>query len=180
MSAHEVAFHASGTPAPKGSVRAFTVRFRDGRVGTRVEQANIQTARSWIALVVDAAARALAGRPPFAGQALRLECVFALARPAGHFGKRGLRPGAPVAPATKPDVDKLARQVGDALKGICYDDDARIVEYVAAKVYAGDAQATGASVWLRPADPAEVFAAEQRYASLAGGGLRQPGLLVSR
>jgi crossover junction endodeoxyribonuclease RusA len=179
MTSRQIAFHVAGTPAPKGSMRAFTMRFRDGRVGARVEADNVKTARPWIALVTDAARQALGERPPFQGEALNLECVFALARPAGHFGKRGLRPGAPLAPQTKPDVDKLARQVGDALKGLLYDDDSRIVEYLAVKVYAGDAQATGAAVWLRPAAVHEVMAAEVRYTSLAGGGARQPALGVA-
>ena len=178
MNAREIAFHVAGTPAPKGSMRAFTVPLRNGGVAARVIPDNRPQARSWIALVVDAARQALDGRPPFQGEALRLECVFALARPGGHFGKRGLRPGAPLAPTTKPDVDKLARQLGDALKGLLYDDDARIVQYWPTKVYASDAQSTGVAVWLRPVDAAEVFAAEVRYTSLAGGGQRQPELSV--
>jgi hypothetical protein len=172
----EVAFHAIGTPAPKGSVRAFAVPLRNGKFTARVIPDNRPQSRSWIALVVDAARAALGTHPPFLEEALRLECVFALQRPAGHFGKRGLKPGAPTAPHRKPDVDKLARQVGDALKGLLYDDDARIVQYFALKVYAGNAQPTGVAIWLRPVDAAEVMAAELRYTSLAGGGQRQPEL----
>ena len=172
----EVSFHVAGTPSPKGSMRAFTMRYGDGRVGARVEADNVKKARPWIARVTDAARQALDARAAFRGEALRIECVFALARPAGHFGTRGLRASAPNAPLTKPDLDKLARQIGDCLKGICYDEDSRIVQFVSSKVYAGDAQTTGVAVWLRPVNAGEVFAAEVRYTSLAGGGQRQPEL----
>lgn len=172
-----ISFHVAGTPAPKGSVKAFAIPGRGGgKWQARVIPDNRPQSRSWIALIVDAARAARGERPLFVGEALRLECVFALQRPSGHFGKNGLKPSSPRSPAVKPDVDKLARQVGDALKGLLYDDDSRIVQYFALKVYAGTAQPTGVSIWLRPVDGAEVMAAELRYTSLAHGGDRQPEL----
>lgn len=163
-----IAFHVAGTPAPKGSMRAFTVPLGGGRVGARVIPDNRPQSRAWIALVADAARQARGEGDLFVGVPLRLEAVFALARPAGHYGKRGLKPGAPIAPAGKPDADKLARQVGDALKGVLFDDDARIVQYHADKVYALEGQATGLALWLWPVTLLEVTAAQDRYASLAG------------
>lgn len=46
-------------------------------------------------------------------------------------GKRG----APHRPPVRPDLDKLARAVGDALTGVCYRDDAQVVNLCAAKYY---------------------------------------------
>lgn len=39
-------------------------------------------------------------------------------------------------PATKPDLDKLVRSVGDALKGLAYEEDSRIVDILACKRFA--------------------------------------------
>ena len=39
-------------------------------------------------------------------------------------------------PATKPDLDKLVRSVGDALKGLAYEEDSRIVDIDARKRFA--------------------------------------------
>jgi Holliday junction resolvase RusA-like endonuclease len=63
---------------------------------------------------------------------------FKLARPGGHWHptKGGLKPSAPAAPRSKPDVDKLARTTLDALTGIAFDDDSRIVDLVTRKRYA--------------------------------------------
>jgi crossover junction endodeoxyribonuclease RusA len=180
----QVAFHVAGQPAVQGSKRAWVPLDKNGnpfrRPGGSVVVNVIEDSKStrpWRALVNDAARGALAGGAPFRREALRLECVFALARPKGHYTARGtLRPSAPIAPAVKPDYDKLVRAIGDSLKGVLYDDDSRIVHSVTSKVYAADAQSVGVAIWLRAVDAAEVMAAELRYTSLAGGGQRQPEL----
>ena len=38
-------------------------------------------------------------------------------------------------PNVKPDIDKLARGILDALDGICYDNDSKVVELQLRKVY---------------------------------------------
>jgi Holliday junction resolvase RusA-like endonuclease len=55
--------------------------------------------------------------------------VFYLPRP-----KRMRRP----APTVKPDLDKLARAVLDALSGVAYEDDAQVCHLVATKHYADE------------------------------------------
>jgi len=139
-----------GTPAPKGSNRAISIggraRFVPG--GSRVNQANL---RSWdvavreaaLLAVRDAADRARDGGVTVAGDApcyveqpLEVVIEFRMARPGGHWGKRGLRSSAPIAPATKPDIDKLARSTLDSLTGLVFDDDSRIVELRTRKIYA--------------------------------------------
>jgi crossover junction endodeoxyribonuclease RusA len=134
-----IAFHVIGTPAPKGSSRAINVSG-----GSDVNQAR---QRSWSADVQAAAVAAMQGRAPIVEMPLVVELVFHLLRPGGHWSKRGgLRPRAPSAPAVKPDLDKLARCTLDALTGIVFDDDSRIVELSVRKVYCAPNEAPGASI----------------------------------
>jgi crossover junction endodeoxyribonuclease RusA len=65
-----------------------------------------------------------------------LKVTFSMPRPASHFGAHGLRPRAPRWPSKKPDLSKLVRAIEDALTGVVYDDDARIVMHDITKRYA--------------------------------------------
>jgi len=47
-----------------------------------------------------------------------------------------------VHPVVKPDVDKLARALLDALTGVAYGDDAQVVEMHVCKTYGDDARTT--------------------------------------
>lgn len=124
-----------GTPAPKGSARAF---FKAGMKHAVIVKDNDARQRGWDANVRGSAAAAIGERvdPVYVGKPLQVELVFRLVRPAGHFGKHGLKPSAPPAPATKPDIDKLARATLDALIGSAFDDDSRIVRLLIGKEYA--------------------------------------------
>ena len=77
-------------------------------------------------------------RPPLDGP-LRLRAVFVFPRPATHFGTGRnagrLKPSAPVYCRTRPDVDKLLRAIGDAITGVVFRDDARVVDVAAEKHY---------------------------------------------
>lgn len=126
-----VQFVVLGTPVPQGS----KVRTRFG-----VREDNPRTL-PWRQDVAATALRAMTGRPVFTGPvAVELECVFA--RPKSHFrsGKLShlLRPAAPYWCQTKPDADKLARAIGDALSGIVVRDDSQIVRWEIQKRYALD------------------------------------------
>lgn len=134
-----ISFDVLGTPAPKGSSRPMLNRktgiafsFAGGS-----KQAE-QKLRSWDANVRDQARLAVgeSAAPVFVGVPLAVEITFRMQRPAGHWGKRGLKPSAPLAPASKPDLDKLARSTLDSLTGLVFDDDSRIVELVVRKVFA--------------------------------------------
>ncbi len=46
----------------------------------------------------------------------------------------------------KPDLDKLCRSIGDALTGICFDDDSQITDLFARKFY-GDPERAEIEVW---------------------------------
>ncbi len=105
--------------------------------------------KPWEAVV--AAAALEAGAEPLDGP-IAVGLVFRLPRPAGHFGRRWLRPAAPAWPASRPDLDKLIRAVLDALTGICWRDDSRVVEIRATKRYAeGGDKPCGVTVTVRTA-----------------------------
>lgn len=120
-----------GSPGAKGSPHT---RVHNGRVIVQETKA----VKSWERSVRSQAVLVVGERvePVFVDQPLRVGIVFRLARPAGHWGKKGLKPKAPARPLRKPDLDKCARATLDALTGYVWDDDARVVELGVVKVYA--------------------------------------------
>lgn len=143
-----------GAPAPKGSGRAIV---RGGRAvhvasGSDVNKRNLQT---WDTAVREAAIRAVGvnlARPPFVKRALRLTLVFRMRRPGGHYGRDGqLKPSAPAWPLGKPDGSKLQRSTEDALTGIVWDDDSRVVEWLGRKRYASPGE-EGARLVIEPVE----------------------------
>ena len=71
--------------------------------------------------------------------ALSVTLEFYFPRPKSHYrtGRNAhlLRDAAPDYPTGKPDIDKLARAILDALTGIWWDDDSRVVSLEAVKIY---------------------------------------------
>lgn len=165
----EISLEVVGTPKPKGSPKVVT----RGRGGVplpypRVLPDSPETA-SWAAEVGLAARAAMAELPMFVGQALLVRVVFRLVRPAGHFGKRGLKPSAPEYPATKPDLDKLLRNTMDPLEGVVFDGDSRIVAFDARKVYCEPGEVAGALITVELLEaPAEQRADSQPQLALGG------------
>jgi Holliday junction resolvase RusA-like endonuclease len=141
-----------GMPAPKGNARAF-VNKKTGRAvlasfGSGDREKRL---RSWDSSVRIAARDVVAEikqrmgaddgvahGPAFIGVPLAVVIVFRMARPTGHWHKKtgALLEKAPAVPATKPDVDKLARSTLDPLHDIVFDDDSRVVELMVRKEYA--------------------------------------------
>lgn len=140
-----IRFFVPGMPAPKGSMKAFVVGGH-----ARVTHDNKRT-KPWSAAVSHAAMLAMRGRQRFEGTAIEIRAIFGLKRPASHHGKRGVLPGAPDWPATKPDLDKLTRCVADAMQGIVFDDDSRVVEWWIGKVYAEVGYPTGVGIEVQAA-----------------------------
>jgi Holliday junction resolvase RusA-like endonuclease len=126
-----LAFTVHGTPVPQGSMRTLG----KGRPTIADNRGKLEP---WRAAVASAAAEATNGAGPLTG-AVRLDVTFVFPRPKAHYrtGKYAgqLKSSAPNRCATKPDVDKLLRAIGDALTGIAFVDDAQIVEIVARKHY---------------------------------------------
>jgi crossover junction endodeoxyribonuclease RusA len=97
------------------------------------------------------AAAAAAGCALIAGP-VRVSIAFRVPRPAGHRTKRGeLRTSAPLHPAVAPDLDKLTRCTLDALTGLAFTDDSRVVALTVTKQYATPGR-EGASITVEPAD----------------------------
>lgn len=126
---NEICFFAAGRPAAQGSKRHVG--------GGRLIESSRQVG-AWRDAVRRAAIEAMASRPPIEGPVYLVQ-VFALPRPKSHYGtgrnSGRVKRGVPHRPPVRPDLDKLARAVGDALTGICYHDDAQVVNLCAAKYY---------------------------------------------
>lgn len=142
----EITVVAAGIPAPQGSKR---------HVGNgRMVESSARVA-PWRQDVRTAAEKALAERPEMALRTgpLAVEIAFYLPRPKGHFGtgrnRLQVRASAPDRPAGKPDVDKLARAVLDALTAVVWLDDAQVTDLAAHKFYAGFGGMTGAIIRVR-------------------------------
>lgn len=141
--ATQIWFFAAGLPQTKGSMRAFMPKGHARPILTN----DCKKEKGWRSVVTGRAEDAMAGREPFQGP-LVVVMDFSFPRPKGHFGAKGLKASAPPRPAVKPDADKVARSVGDALNGIVYRDDAQIVELVVRKLYTTGI--AGVTVTVRP------------------------------
>lgn len=121
-----------GCPAPKGSARAMNIGGR-ARLIASSSGANAKAQKAWAKAIVAAvaASESLAIIGP-----VWVSITFRMARPKGHYGKRGLLNSAPLYPAVYPDADKLARCTLDVLTGLTYEDDSRIVSLYVGKQYA--------------------------------------------
>ena len=152
-----------GRPIPRGSTRAFIVPAKPKRDGTAPK-------RRTTAVVVDDNAKALT---PWM-RSIRSAAIYALAEQATpgktrRQGRRDTAPaGLPLYPTERvrlrlvftiavtkrlphgPDVDKLARAVADALKGVAYADDRQVGELWAAKVDATDGRKPGVAIAVEP------------------------------
>ena len=148
-----ISFFVPGRAIAAGSKRAFTRRGAGGHViGVGVEDSSGKSGREWRAAIRLAAGEAMAegdfpAKPLEGPLALRLE--FYTPRPAGQWGKRGLRPSAPAFPTTRPDVLKLARAVEDACTGILWRDDSQIVDESLRKWF-NDTHGVGVVVTVAP------------------------------
>ncbi len=126
-----ISFTVFGQAKPAGSKRGFLVKTKAGPKVV-LSDAN-KNSRPWKQEVASAA-QAMYSGPLLEGPLLLQVDVFSV-RPRGHFGKRGVKESAPLYPATRPDVLKLARGIEDALSGLIYRDDAQIVDEILHKRY---------------------------------------------
>lgn len=151
-----IAFHVPGQPATKGSsVPVPTAK------GWRVKADNARL-KGWertVATVARSAMVRASGIPPDDEAAIpagpvALRLVFWIERPGRHFvggsKRRGrLRPSAPLLHATRFDLDKLARAIGDALvKARLIGDDGQIARIEAEKRWADPLMGPGVRIEL--------------------------------
>lgn len=130
---NRIQFHIHGDPKPQPRPRAFARNMGGGKFAARVYDAG--TAEGWKSLVALAAKPHLPTVPHEA--ALNVSMMFYLARPKGHYTAKGaLKPGAPIYPMGRNDVDNLAKAVMDCLTQIgMWKDDGQVVRLIAAKGY---------------------------------------------
>jgi Holliday junction resolvase RusA-like endonuclease len=142
-----ISFTVYGVAQPKGSKKSIPLYDKSaGKYRTRPNGAPMTVvvddnpkAKSWMQEVKAAAYCAMRGAELTAiiRGPIQLICLFTVTRPGGHFSKATgkLLKSAPQYPATRPDTTKLIRGVEDALNGLLWEDDSRIVIQKAAKVY---------------------------------------------
>ena len=140
-------FFAAGKPATKGSTRSFA----HSKTGAIVTMGDNKRTHTWEGIVAHAASEA-GVRKAERGAGVSLRLTFYLTRPKGHYGTgrnaQRLKPSAAPAPAKKPDIDKLARAVLDALHRVAYVDDSQVISLEARKVFAELGSPEGVQVCL--------------------------------
>lgn len=122
---------AYGKPAPKGRPRAY--KDGAGRVRTYTPKATKDWEESMRYQAIDDRPQAPLDGP------LAAHLVFRLPRP--KSAKKRL------APHTKPDLDNLTKAALDALEGIWYTTDSRIVTQLAEKVYTDGVPHVDITIW---------------------------------
>jgi Holliday junction resolvase RusA-like endonuclease len=134
-----VTFVISGMPPqPQGSKRWLPN-------GVMVE--SCKQVKPWRYLVTQAA---IATGVPLMRGPVSLSVVFLFQRPKGHYGAKGLKPSAPRFHMVRPDLSKVLRSTEDALTGVLYDDDARIVSTTMLKRYCVGNERPGALITIIP------------------------------
>lgn len=146
-----------GIPVTQGNKTAYPFRKKDGKLGVSVREGKSgERHASWRTTIVDAYMARYATWPaveagfpqePLDGS-LVLGATFYLPRPAA--AKKRLFP------FTKPDLGKLIRAVEDALKGLAYTDDSRIVMYDKTRKLYADGRPPGVDIVIRPATEADL------------------------
>ncbi len=133
----KIEFTVVGKALPAGSKTSFPVldgagnpvRAKTGRIITRAKHANPKTA-DWMHQIGQRAREVYSGELLIGP--LRLTLMFVRVRPQNHFGTGKnaglLKASAPLYPTTRPDVEKLARAVSDALSKVIWIDDSQVVE----------------------------------------------------
>ncbi len=130
-------FFVPGHPAPQGSKQAF-VR---GKRAVLVEVS--KRVKPWREAVQDAAITH--GCQPLDGP-VSVKLTFLMPRPKAMPKKANLTM------IQKPDSDKLARAVLDALTGTCFDDDSQVTRLLVVKRRAGTAEEPGVMIHVEPGE----------------------------
>lgn len=132
-----------GLPIPQGSVIA-----RMSRAGKPFVKHDSRNLAAYRADIREEVGRKMPWVGPVADRPFIVRVEFHMPRPKGHYGAKGLRATAPRWPTKRPDVDKLARAVLDALTGLVWADDSQVVRLMATKVWAtfADGQSPSTSI----------------------------------
>lgn len=141
-----------GVPRPQGSMSVG--KRRDGRAYAYYPETVVR----WRKQVTDAAKVALAVQRHggFGLQPVVVTLAFDLDRPKSHYGtgrnSAVLKRNAPVHHLNHPDLDKLARSIGDSLTDAgVWGDDSQVVELFAVKRYTAPGDVAGATIRIEVA-----------------------------
>lgn len=132
-----VRFFVPGKAAPQGSKR---------HVGRGILVESSKDVGPWRERVALAAHQAMAGRPLFGG-AVTVSLNFVMPRP-----KSAPKTKTPAA-VTRPDVDKLARAVLDALTDVSFSDDSQVIGLSAYKRLAEIGETAGVEIRVEGDEP---------------------------
>lgn len=115
-------------PEPQGSARGFPIQRQNGKMGVSITSDN-RKLKPFRQAIAQTAMLAIDTRP-FAAKHIpvRMEIDFYFQKPASAPKKR-------LFPVVKPDADKLARSIFDALTGIVFADDAQVIDCRVRKHY---------------------------------------------
>lgn len=134
-----------GKPVTQGSMKPIVHRHSGKAIVIQDHKSELNAWRGRIAITI----RSRREGRSFTGP-VSCELVFRLRRPKAHSGVNGVFPSSPAYPTVKPDIDKLARAVLDALtqSGV-WRDDSQAVEVTARKMYADGDTKPGVTITLR-------------------------------
>lgn len=135
-----VSFEVVGKAETKGSARAFV-----SGTGRAIVTNDNPKEKHWAQLVREEALKACQGRKLWDGP-VAVDLAVRLPRPK-RCGKVALG----VSSTTKPDIDKLARSILDALTGIVFVDDAQVYQLIITKTFANYLDPPSVTVEVRHA-----------------------------
>jgi Holliday junction resolvase RusA-like endonuclease len=151
-------FSVMGKPVPQGSMKAFIV------AGRPVITSATKGLKEWRNLIAYRAQDYLREQGLGSltqdsigffqrGEAVNVTAVFQFSRPKSHLRRDGsLTKSAPREKASKPDIDKLARAVLDALTGVMFHDDSQVVELTVSKRYSDPGASPGVEITVERND----------------------------
>jgi crossover junction endodeoxyribonuclease RusA len=124
----EFTFSVAGDPRPQGSMSVY---------GGRIVHVKAAKLNAWRDMVAQSAREAMPADWPLTDGPVAVALTFALRRPKGHYARSGaILPWAPTVHAKRPDIDKLARAVLDALTvAAVWQDDSRVADLMVRKTW---------------------------------------------
>jgi Holliday junction resolvase RusA-like endonuclease len=131
----KISFFVPGHPATAGSKKPFLYKDKYGKAHASMAPDN-KRQKPWMQTVSAIAKLHYSG--PLLDVPLEVKYEFCFLRPASHYNSKGQlnkKGRENLYKMTKPDLGKLVRAVEDALTGVIWRDDARVVFYTCAKRY---------------------------------------------
>lgn len=136
-----------GHPITQGNKTAFPFKGKDGKLHVSMtEGKGSGKLKNWRSTIAGVFAQHYAGAPR--GEPVHMTQIFKMKRPQNHYRTNGeLKDWAEgLEHIKRPDIEKLARAVNDALSGVLWKDDSQVCELDLRKQYAEDGK-VGVFIW---------------------------------